>query len=96
MHVNKLEQQLYFFQQNPLTGVCGCNVRLIGEKTGIWVYPRKNQDCKDLLLSSVPFAHPTVVFKKSILQDFGLVYNSMEPAEDFDLWVRLADRIHFW
>ncbi len=96
MHVNKLERQLIFLKNNPLIGVCGCNVQLIGEKNDIWIYPEKNQACKDLLLSSVPFAHPAVVFRKSVLSEMGFIYDQkMVPTEDYDLWVRLANKTLF-
>lgn len=96
MHKDKLKEQLLFFQEHPLTGICGCNVQYIGEKKGEWLFPKENQDCKDLLLSTVPFAHSTVVFRKSILQGVEPVYNlNMAPAEDYDLWVRLADKTDY-
>jgi hypothetical protein len=35
-------------------------------------------------------AHPSVMMRKQILDEFSIVYDvSKEPAEDFDLWVRL-------
>ena len=96
MHPDKLEQQLIFFKNNPLTDVCGCFVQLIGEKSAIWTYPENDRACKDTLLTSVPFAHPAVMIKKAVLKNIHPVYTpGMEAAEDYDLWVRLADRATF-
>jgi glycosyltransferase involved in cell wall biosynthesis len=38
-------------------------------------------------LKSNPFAHPTVMFRKAMIQALG-GYNEVAHAEDFDLWLR--------
>lgn len=96
MHKQKLEKQLIFFKNNPKVSVCGCNVQLISGSSSIWMYPENDQECKDLLLLSVPFAHPTVVFKKSGIHHHQPLYNeNMTAAEDYDLWVKLAGKCCF-
>lgn len=96
MYPERLERQLNFLRKNPLTGVCGCFVQLIGNRSGTWTYPEKNQECKDLLLRAVPFAHPAVMMRKSVLQQISPVYTpGMAAAEDYDLWVKLADKTAF-
>ena len=93
---DKLEKQLFFFQNRPLTDICGCFVQLIGEESAIWTYPEKDRGCKDILLTSVPFAHPAVMIRKGILKNIDPVYTpGMAAAEDYDLWVRLADKAIF-
>ena len=90
MHQKKLEKQLRFFKNNPKVSVCGCNVQLMSETAPVWIYPENDADCKDRLLSSVPFAHSAVVFKAACIQQ-NFFYNAvMPPVEDYDLWVRLA------
>ena len=91
MHQKKLEKQLRYFKNNPAVSVCGCNVQLVDEPSAIWTYPENDQACKDHLLSTVPFAHPAVVFKTAAVQQHQPLYNeNMVAAEDYDLWVRLA------
>lgn len=93
---DKLAQQLHYLQHNPNTGVCGCNVQLIGNRTDIWVYHEDDQSCKDSLLFSVPFAHPAVMMRRSVLNDLDTVYTpGLAAAEDYDLWVRLANKTKF-
>lgn len=93
---DKLAQQLDYLQRNQLTGVCGCNVQLIGNRTDTWVYPENDQACKDSLLFSVPFAHPAVMMRRSVLNEMDTVYTpGLAAAEDYDLWVRLANKTKF-
>jgi glycosyltransferase involved in cell wall biosynthesis len=93
---DKLEKQLGFLNDNPEVGICGCHVNLIGDKEGLWTYPLHNRECKDMLLNSVPFAHPAVLFRKSVLEKIPNPYDpEMVAAEDYDLWVRLAGTTEF-
>jgi glycosyltransferase involved in cell wall biosynthesis len=88
---DKLEKQLGFLNNNPEVGICGCHVNLIGDKKGLWVYPLNDRQCKDMLLNSVPFAHPAVLIRKSVLKQIPNPYDlQLVAAEDYDLWVRLA------
>jgi len=96
MFPGKLAQQLDYLQRNPLIGVCGCNVQLIGDRTDTWLYPEDDQACKDSLLVSVPFAHPAVMMRRSILSGMETVYTpGLAAAEDYDLWVKLANKTNF-
>jgi glycosyltransferase involved in cell wall biosynthesis len=89
--IHKLEKQVNFMKANPEVGICGTWVNLIGDKIGVWTYPLKNQDCKNLLLNAVPFAHPAVMIRTGIIKSLITPYEqAMVPAEDYDLWVRLA------
>lgn len=57
------------------------------------VYPN-NKDLKRTLVVRENFVHGSVMLKKSSLIDVG-GYRDMCPAEDYDLWSRLADRGEF-
>ena len=52
----------------------------------LWVY----------LLFTVPFAHPSVIIRASILRDNNIGYSGdYKNAEDFELWTRLVDKGSF-
>jgi len=96
MHPEKIERQISFFSNDTSLGVCGSNVKVFGQQEAIYTYPYSDKDCKDALLTSVPFAHPAVIIKKAVLNGLNPVYNpNMAAAEDYDLWVRLADKTKF-
>ena len=96
MNPEKIERQLSFFLSDSLLGVCGCNIKVFGQQAAVWKYPNSDQECKDTLLASVPFAHPAVIIRKEVLNSVHPVYNEdMAAAEDYDLWVRLADKTKF-
>jgi glycosyltransferase involved in cell wall biosynthesis len=93
---DKLLKQIEFLNRHPLIGVCGCFVNLFGDKYGIWSYPESNQSCKNMLLNSVPFAHSTVVIRSSVIKQLNCLYEQdMVPAEDYDLWIKLATKTEF-
>lgn len=96
MHEQRIQQQYDFLCANPSIGLCGANIQLIGEANEICVYPFSNQQCRNMLLSANPFAHSAVFFRKIILADIEQPYSQdMVPAEDYDLWVRLAVTTRF-
>jgi glycosyltransferase involved in cell wall biosynthesis len=93
MNISKLEKQYNFLLKNPAIGICGCNLNLTGGKSGEVKYPEHDQQCKDMLLSAPPFAHSAVLLRKQVLENLTPVYyQHLVPAEDYDLWVRLAGK----
>ncbi|MBL0358837.1 MAG: glycosyltransferase [Chitinophagaceae bacterium] len=91
MNIDKLDKQYEFLLNNPTVGICGCNLTLTGSKTGEVQYPEYDQQCKDMLLSAPPFAHSAVLARKQVFENHYPVYSQhLVPAEDYDLWVRLA------
>lgn len=87
----RLECQAAFMEQHPEYAFCGCNAELIDEN-GVWgrrsmpEYPDK----EDYLPYS-PYIHPTVLFRKSVLDRCnGYRYDkSTLRCEDYDLFMRL-------
>lgn len=53
--------------------------------------PLKDDDIKASLLFWIPFVHPTVMFRRSALEQFGLRYNpEFRRSQDYELWSRLC------
>ena len=85
----RFEQQVAFLEANPDVVLCGSWFKVIGSEVVIKL-PENNEAIKLALLKGNCIAHPSVMMRKQILAELPVVYNvSKEPAEDYDLWVRL-------
>lgn len=87
----RLERQVRFLEDNPGYGLCGSWVKTVGERAGVVKkYPLTHEDIVVGLLVGSPFCHPSVMLRKQVLETNQLQYDpSMEPAEDYSLWVQL-------
>ncbi len=90
----RFEYQVAYMDQHPLCGVCGCNVNVFGSKQFTIKYPNDPSDFK--LYFENPFAHPTVMIRKSVLDNNKICYNeSLRFSQDYDLWVQLFSLTEF-
>ncbi len=86
----RFEKQVAFLDANPDVVLCGTNIKVIGTEK-IIALPEKNEKIKLTLLKGNCLAHPSVMIRKQILDELSVGYDiSKEPAEDYDLWVRLT------
>ncbi len=85
-------KQINYLNQNEQVAACGSWIEFIGSKTGALEYPVEHLDIvTQLLLFGNAMAHPAVMLRKSVLTDQQLSYDaSLEPAEDYELWNRIA------
>lgn len=87
---DRFEKQLSFLENNIDYIVCGSNYKIIGSNQEIQL-PEHYEQIKMELLETCCIAHPSVMFRKSVLIDNGLQYDHQrEPAEDYALWIRLV------
>lgn len=87
----RFEKQVFFLENNPDVVLCGTCYSVIGTDTFIML-PENNEEIKFTMLKYCPVGHPTVIMRKSTLEQLPFVYDiSKEPAEDYDLWVRLIN-----
>jgi glycosyltransferase involved in cell wall biosynthesis len=85
----RFEKQVNCLEQNSDIAVCGTWYQLSGTNI-IHQHPSKSEDIKLALLECCSLGHPTVMFCKSIIDEYALEYDrNMEPAEDYDLWVKI-------
>ncbi len=94
----RFEEQLAFMKRNEGIGVCGTAVIGFGEniKRSIWRLSTNDSSLKTELLFSSIFAHPSVIFKKSLFTQYNLSYESeFKHAEDFRLWTKMAEFTRF-
>ena len=87
----RFNRQVYFMDNNPDVAVCGTWFEYIGEGNQLMPFPLTHDAIKILLLEQNPIGHPTAMIRKSILDKNWLRYDeTMEPSEDYDLWIRLS------
>ena len=102
MHPDRLQRQYDFLQANPMVALLGTQVRLFPEsevQAGYREYIRWQNSCLephdiagDIYIES-PFAHPTVMFRREVVQALG-GYRQGPFPEDYDLWLRLHHAGH--
>jgi glycosyltransferase involved in cell wall biosynthesis len=105
MLAGRISHQVKYFADKPWLGVLGGKAVYDGDKSsneGYYEYVNemnsinKEQEILDFRFIESPLAHPTVMIRKSVLDEFGN-YNSGEVPEDYELWLRLISkgvRIH--
>ena len=89
----RIEKQVRFMEAHPNVGVCGTWFKVFGEikRPYIVILPEKDWQLKAGLLVSCPFAHPSVIMRKSTLLDNKIFYDErFYRLEDWGLWVSLA------
>ncbi len=92
---NRLQLQKAFLDNHPQTAAVAGWVNFIDEKgtqTGIWELDRQTNTAatiKKALLKENCIAHPTVMIRTEILQQF-LYSSNQRNIEDYDLWLRLC------
>lgn len=94
----RISKQLSYLLKNKLVGICGCNIELWDGNQILdrWLFPTMDEEIKASLLFKCSFAHPTVMYRKSLFSDYNEVYEKdFFPAEDYKLWVRLSKKTEF-
>jgi glycosyltransferase involved in cell wall biosynthesis len=90
---HRLEKQVQFMDGHPDVGASGTWMGTIGEtETRLWFpFPADHEHIKIALLFYTPLAHPTVIMRRSFLEQHGLRYEeAFKHAEDYELWERCA------
>ena len=92
----KLFKQALFMSANPGVGILGTQIRLV-DQSGVPLSgiakpnPCLDKDIKDALLRGHnPIAHPSVMFRKNILERSGMYDDLFPMAEDFWLWLKAS------
>ncbi len=96
--VTRFQEQVNFLEKNTDIGVCGSWIEIFGEnrKSTIWKLPYKDNDLKARLLFSVPFAHPSIMMRKEIIDKYGLKYDeNYKAAEDYKFWLDMSKYTKF-
>lgn len=94
-HPNRFEKQVEYMESHPDVIVCGTQINYFGTKSTNYrklVFPTKDKQLKEMLAMSTCFAHPTVMIRKSALDESGCRYDmDYKNAEDYSLWIDLMN-----
>lgn len=93
----RLAQQLAFMTEHPDVSVLGGAVLFIdedGREFGEWQYPLEDEEIRRVLAQGSPFVHPATMIRKDAFCEVG-GYRALFPADDLDLWLRLAEGNRF-
>lgn len=87
---DRFEKQMDYMQKNEID-ICGCSIQLFNDakKFDIWHYPIKDSEIRFLLLVNSAFAHPSIMFKKSIFETYQYDIK-FKSAQDYKLWTQIA------
>jgi glycosyltransferase involved in cell wall biosynthesis len=92
---DRLERQVDFLEQHPEVAVVGGAVEGIdgaGTKLFLDRPPLEDGKIKDgLHAMSFPLCHPAVAIRKKAFDDAGGYRTQFQPAEDYDLWLRIIE-----
>lgn len=94
---DRLERQVRFMDENPSVGLCGSWLESFGTADPqLWSPPVDDAGIRCSLLFESVIYHPTVLFRKTLLDDAAVRYAPDYPhAEDYELWTRLMDQFRF-
>jgi len=99
--LHRFEKQINFLSkdENRDIGVLGANLRLIDPYNvciGYKNFPEKHEDIVESMWYRNPFAHNSVIIKKSLFEKYGLYDISLNKVEDMDLWFRFMNGTRFY
>lgn len=92
-HPERLARQVAFMNAHPEVTVLGTSSRLIdeqGQVVGHINAPTADRDIRRTMRYRNPMCHPSVMLRRDPVQAVG-GYLGGKNAEDYDLWVRLAN-----
>lgn len=96
-HPEKLELQVKLLESRPDVGVCGTAIHKFGDFNGICVFPEESDALKVGLLFYCMMSHPSVVFRRSMLEKTGIKYNpEFAIADDYKMWIDVLQRSNIY
>ena len=92
----RIEEQLRLLESRPDVDIVGTSIHIVdevGRRTGARAYPQTHEAILEALPRFNPIAHPTVMFRKDVVESAGGYDESAaRVCEDYELWSRLAHR----
>lgn len=90
--LDRIEKQVAFMEEHLNVGVLGGYMKDLGNgSSAVHKFYTDHESIKCNLLFNSALAHPTVIFRKNIIDNLSLVYSQeYKDAEDYELWERLS------
>lgn len=94
---SRLEKQIKFLNKYPSITVCGCSMEIYEKPGHYWKVPLEHEAIMARMLFECCLFHPTTMFRKSIVSEFGCYSADRAVAQDYDLWQRMgaSGRVRF-
>lgn len=95
---NRIDTQVQYMENHPEIGVCGSGAEVFSSlnKSRIWIRNSNSDYLKAQLLFTPCFLHPAVIIRKSILEEYDILYDKeFKHMEDYEIWTRLAEITEF-
>lgn len=92
---DRLAKQIGFLERNPSVVLLGGSIKVIdnnGNHLHTVDYPANASQIRESLMSYNCIAHPTVLMRRDAYFAVGGYRETFPGAEDYDLWLRMADR----
>lgn len=92
---DRFKKQIEFLENNPNVGLLGTAIieeTTEGDSISEVIFPTGNAELKSSLQFQNQFCHGTVMFRKICLSEVGPYRNEFLKAQDYDLWLRIADK----
>lgn len=89
----RFAKQVVYMDTHPEIGVLGTDIEVFGEGVTPYTFEQLHtpEECQAGLLFNSCFAHPSVMIRKSVLNDNNLQYNDdFRGLEDFELWWQIG------
>jgi hypothetical protein len=93
---NRLAIQYEYLESHPEIGLCGGLVETFGLREGTFHKPPISwEETLCCALFDNPFAHPTIMLRRHLLEQYQLRYDpGYCPADDYELWGRCLRLFH--
>jgi glycosyltransferase involved in cell wall biosynthesis len=94
--LDRFKKEVALLDNNPKLGLVGTFFQYIDESTSkrlktVMFTPTKHIDIVRMMYIVNPFGHGSIMMRKQAAQEAGGYKAGYEPAEDYDLWHRIAD-----
>lgn len=94
----RLAKQVAYLEEHPQVGLLGTQIKLLN-RLGLPLNAAKLPASHSLIVWTLlfrnAFAHPTVMMRKSILDQVGGYDPSFQVTQDYELWTRLIGKTRF-
>lgn len=91
---NRLSAQVQFMEAHPEVGVLGGAIEIMddsGKTLSFRDYPILHESIERRFHTTTPVAHPTVMVRKRLFEEYGMYNPDFKFSEDLDLWLRFLN-----
>jgi glycosyltransferase involved in cell wall biosynthesis len=85
---NRLMKQITYLEKNPTIDILGSSALYFGSYEKRVNFKRNDNLIKPFLFLGNPICHPTVVFRKKIIENNNLLYPVNQRSEDYAMWIK--------